>query len=94
VTNTNTGTANLLSGSNAVKIYPVPNTGNFTVSGVKTGEVIEIYNCTGQKLISRLADNNPTMQFDISGRASGIYFIRILNKDGTSVTEQKILKTE
>ena len=40
-----------------------------------------------------MADNT-TMYFDISNKVDGIYLVRILNKDGAVVTQQKILKAQ
>jgi len=63
------------------------------VAGVLQGQMIEVYNYMGQLLSSVIADQ-PTMHFDISSKANGIYLIRIQNKDGSIVTEKKMLKTE
>lgn len=74
-------------------IYPDPSTGYFTIIGLSKGEEIEVYNYMGQKVSSILV-NNATMVFDISDKLTGMYLIRILNKDGSVVTSDKIVKIE
>lgn len=87
-----TGIENINNASD-INIYPDPNNGSFTITGVIAGQVIELYNDLGQKLSSSIAANN-TMYFNISGKADGIYMVRILNKDGSLVKEQKLLKAQ
>lgn len=75
----------------SINIYPDPNTGHFVISGVKRGQIIELYNEAGQKLNAITADNS-TVNFDISAEANGVYLLRIFNKDGSLFTEKKIVK--
>jgi len=76
-----------------VNIYPNPTSGNFMITGVSDGQVIELYNYLGQQLNTTIADKT-TIHFDVSQRASGIYLIRILNTNGKVVTETKMIKTQ
>ena len=87
-----TGIANI-NNSSTISIYPDPNNGSFTIAGISNGQVIELYDDLGQKLSNSIASNS-SMSFDISNRVDGIYLIRILNKDGSLVTQQKILKAQ
>lgn len=75
-------------------IYPDPNTGNFTIAGISQGQTIELYDYTGKKISSTIANNSSAMQFDITNKANGIYLIRILNKDGSLAAKNKIVKTQ
>lgn len=88
-----TGVANINNRASGINIYPDPNKGSFTVTGVIPGQVIELYNDLGQKLSSSMADNT-TMNFDISNKIDGIYLVRILNKDGSVATQTKIMKAQ
>ena len=76
-----------------VVIYPDPNTGSFTISGVSQGQVIELYDYLGQKLSSVIEDNG-IMNFDISNMASGIYLVSILNANGSVLLTMKIVRTQ
>ncbi len=76
-----------------IHVYPDPTNGSYSVTGVKQGQIIELYNYMGQIISSTVVDNS-TMDFDISSNANGIYLLRILNKDGNIVTVKKMLKTE
>ncbi len=80
-------------GCNYINIYPVPNSGIFTITGVSTGQEIELYNYLGQKVLSAIS-RQPTANFDISNMPNGIYFVRILKKDGSVVITKKIVKSE
>jgi hypothetical protein len=73
--------------------YPNPSNGGLTVTGLKIGQVIELYNYLGQMLTSAEVDNE-TMNFDISTKANGMYLMRVQNKDGSLVAEKKIVKTQ
>jgi len=82
-----------ISNSSNINIYPNPTIGNFTIAGVSQGQVVELYNYLGEKLSSSKVINT-IMQFDISDKSNGVYLIRILNTDGTLVTEKKMVKTQ
>jgi hypothetical protein len=75
-----------------ITVYPNPSSGQFTVAGVETGMIIEMYDYTG-RMVSTISASNSTMQLNISERANGIYLIRILSKDGNLVSQQKLMKT-
>ncbi len=84
-------------GVNEVKgitVYPNPGNGSFTVAGLTTGQIVELYNYLGQLLMSSVANNSNLMHLDISSYANGIYLMRIQNKEGSRVTEKKIVKTQ
>ena len=88
-----TGIADIDGSSSLINVYPDPNTGDFTITGLTQGQVIDIYNSLGQKIKSKIADNS-TMQFDISSYGNGIYLINIQNKDGSRAVLKKIIKTQ
>ncbi|HTB31647.1 MAG TPA: T9SS type A sorting domain-containing protein [Bacteroidia bacterium] len=93
ITGITTGINEQVFARNEINIYPVPNTGIFTITGLLKGQIIELYNYTGQKLSAAISDKN-TIQFDISNYANGIYLVRILNKDGSVFTTKKVVKME
>src|SRR6185312_564633 len=70
----------------AITVYPDPNNGSFTVTGLVKGQLIELYDALGQKLSSSLAENN-SLNFNIATKANGLYLVRILNTDGSLVTK-------
>jgi len=79
--------------SENINLYPNPNTGQFTISGLQTGMMLELYDYTGKK-ISTLSTTNETMQLNIFNQANGVYLIRILDKDGNLVDQKKVVKTQ
>ena len=77
----------------SIAIFPNPTKGTFTISGLNKGMIVELYNYTGEKTESNIADNG-AMQFNIADKASGIYLVRITSKDGKVVEQSRIFKTE
>jgi trimeric autotransporter adhesin len=95
-----TGINNLSQVSDELNIYPVPNTGCFTITGISQAQKIEIYNYTGQKVYAS-TQPPPTggaasfaCQINISSLPDGIYLVRVLNQDGSIFSTKKIVKTE
>jgi hypothetical protein len=68
--------------ANAVTTYPNPTEGAFTVkvSLPNTSDLtMSVYNTVGQKVAGRsfAAFSTGTMEFDLSGQAAGVYFLRV-----------------
>lgn len=78
--------------SSEISIYPSPTSGSFTITGISRGQVIEVYNYLGQKVLSAIS-HQLSANFDISSMPNGIYLIRVQNKDGSVVAIRKIVKT-
>ncbi len=93
VTISNTAGIGTISNSSNITIFPDPNTGRFTISGLAIGEYAELYNCLGQKLNTFIADKN-SLDINISGRANGVYLIRVLSKDESFIGQQKMVKIQ
>ncbi len=75
-----------------INLYPNPNTGQFTLTGLTQGMTVEMYDYTGRK-ISSISASDTTMQLNISTEPTGIYLIRILGRDGNLVSQKKVVKT-
>jgi hypothetical protein len=76
-----------------VNLYPNPNTGQFTLSGLTQGMIVEVYDYTGRK-ISTINASDVTLQVNISDQPNGIYLVRITDKDGTFLAQKKVVKTQ
>jgi hypothetical protein len=77
--------------TSTISIFPDPNNGYFTVSGVGKGQVVELYNDIGQKL-NRTIASETNMHINIMDKPNGIYLVRILTNDGRLVGQAKLLK--
>ena len=63
-----------------VKLFPNPGTDKFTITGSDL-RLVEIHNISGE-LIRKLDTKNRTrLDFNLSGQAKGVYFIRIVNSE-------------
>lgn len=65
--------------NSAIRMYPNPTTGFVTISGVKQGNTIRIFNSVGQTIETFVADSDRA-KTSISDKPSGIYMITV--KDG------------
>lgn len=72
-------------------VFPNPAKDKVTLSGLKGGEQVAIYNAAGQLMYTRKATEYQ-LNIDITKFTNGIYYIIITNKDGVKVSESKITK--
>jgi hypothetical protein len=81
-----------ISNTDLIKVFPDPNNGIFTISGLAKGFTVELYNYMGEKINSNTVENT-TAQFNISPEPNGIYLVRIISKDGKLIDERKLIKS-
>ena len=62
-------------------VYPNPNNGEFTLTGVEIGVKHEVFNAEG-KLVLTNTVTSPVELVKLAKVAAGSYFITTLNKDG------------
>lgn len=73
-----TGIMTLPQSSNAEE--PVLSLSNATVSGLKAGSRVSVYNVNGMLLSEVVADNSGKVNLDLNALASGIYILRAPSK--------------
>ena len=64
----------------SLKVYPIPATDfiNIEITPVDTGRLIlELYNNSGVKVLSKLTAYQPVLQVNVSDIPSGIYYLKI-----------------
>ena len=69
-------------------IYPNPANDVIFVKGEEI-QSVEIYNSIGVKVVSKNVNNSESI--DIADLASGMYFVRVLDKNG-NISTTKIIK--
>ena len=71
-------------------LYPNPTTGKFSVTFSKAldNAVIHILDANG-KIITRIKANGNKVDFDLSARAAGVYYVRI-EENGKSITKKVV----
>src|SRR6185312_143596 len=81
-----------LPGQFGVMVFPNPSTGivTFEQNITKESTVIEVYNPLGEKVYTTNLNTNHAL-INLSGRAPGIYFYRILTTTGNFVSGGKFL---
>jgi len=86
---TSTG-VNEISGNTRIKIYPNPVTGTLVIRGLENDSRVEIYTILGEKVHS-INSSGTTCEIDISARPAGIYFLKIIDRNGSAIVK-KIVK--
>ncbi len=77
-------------GNTTISIFPNPANGAFVVIGAAKQSHIEIYTVPGEKIYSATILKTIT-KIDISSQPAGIYFLKIVNPDG-SIVVKKIIR--
>ena len=73
---------------NDVTIYPNPANDIINVQGEDI-QYVEIYNSIGLKVLDKNVNNSESI--NIAGFASGIYFVRVVDREG-NISTTKIVK--
>jgi len=83
-----------ISNPTGITIYPNPSNGLFTIqsSVLSAQSSIEIYNTLGEKINQQLNITNSTFNIDLSDQPAGVYFYRITDYTGNTVTGKLILE--
>ena len=83
----------ILNWSNTVVIFLFPNPvkNNATVTGLEDDMMITIMSENGQ-VIKRIKAQSSTIQVPMATLASGVYYIRVSDKDGLLLANQKVVK--
>lgn len=70
-----------ISFGNRITTYPNPVTGTLVVSGLESDSRIEIYSLLGAKVHSAMSGKT-TFEIDLSAQPSGIYYLKIVDRNG------------
>ena len=78
---------------NNVSVYPNPNNGNFIIAlqNVNTPAQVEIYNMLGEKVQSEKLNAANNTQIEMTSQASGVYFYRVLQENGSLIGSGKVM---
>jgi uncharacterized repeat protein (TIGR03803 family) len=79
--------------NSSISISPNPTTGIISLSSFIASQKIEVYDYLGQK-ISCIHSENLINKIDLSTQQNGVYLVAILNKDGNTVYQKKIVKQD
>ena len=81
-------------GLDNIVLYPNPNSGQFTLTGLEAGMSVEMYDYTGRKVYTQVNIQNSTFNINIADQPNGIYLLRMLDNNGTLVSKKKVVKTQ
>jgi hypothetical protein len=83
---------NEINTSDELIIYPNPTTGELGIRNYELGiKEVMIYNVMGQ-LVFKSPINNRQSTINISSLENGIYFVRLMDADGTMIYAEKVVK--
>lgn len=79
--------------NNYFSVYPNPNTGSFNLlfENPTENKIIEVYNISGQLILSNKFTNDLVKTIDLSGQAKGVYLLKVKTDNYTS-SEKIILE--
>jgi len=80
-----------ISGNITFSVFPNPSEGIFVITGAAKQSHIEIYTVPGQKVYSSTIFKTKN-EIDISSQPAGIYFLKIVNQDGSTAVKKIIRK--
>ncbi|MEO5641871.1 MAG: lamin tail domain-containing protein [Bacteroidia bacterium] len=70
----------------AVKAFPNPSNGTFTISAAMGISSVEVFNALGEVVLTDyFADNNSQQQIDLSGKAEGLYIVQVNLANGRKI---------
>ena len=74
-----------------LSVSPNPTSGMVNIKGTQNITTVSIYNSLGQQTKTIQNTANSVMMVDVSDK-KGVYFIRMMDKDGNSTTQRVIVK--
>jgi hypothetical protein len=77
--------------ASSAAIYPNPTTGEFTVKDV-VYKTVELYNATGEKVLTLENGNTTNGSIDVHDLAQGIYFVKIVEQGKEGYFIKKLIK--
>ncbi len=75
----------------SVTIYPNPSNGVFTIKGSEAVKNVQVVNALGQTVTTISNPSNASLKIDLSDK-KGLYFVKITDNSGNSITEKVIVK--
>lgn len=72
-------------------VYPNPTSDMVTVKGVQIREV-EVFNVVGQRMLQQSFPEAEECQVQIGSLVPGIYLVKVISKEGSSVTEKLVIQ--
>ncbi|MDR2835313.1 MAG: T9SS type A sorting domain-containing protein, partial [Bacteroidales bacterium] len=73
-----------------IAIYPNPTTGIFTISNIENA-IITVFNSLMEEIVTKQNAENFT-EIDLSNSPTGIYFVRIIEKDLVVLKKVEVIK--
>ncbi len=77
------------------EIYPNPTSGSFTVKNIifsNNENFINVYDVLGNQIINSQKIDSDSKDFDLNNATTGLYFIKITNKNNDILFSNKIIK--
>ena len=74
-----------------LSIFPNPSSGEFFINGANDYSSIDVVNSLGQNVLSITNNSKTLVSFDL-GKRRGVYFVKLTDNSGSTVTKRVIVK--
>lgn len=77
------------------EIYPNPTSGSFTIKNIdfsNSENFLNVYDVLGNQIIRKQKIDSDSKDFDLNNAATGLYYIKITNKNNNILFTDKIIK--
>jgi hypothetical protein len=77
---------------NIITIFPNPSSGIFTINGIKPGDIVDVYQVSGRKMLSRKVVSDDALELDLKGYTNGIYTLKVIDGQTGISQSSKLVK--
>ena len=73
-------------------LWPNPSDGRFRIEGLREEDRLIVLDMVGRVVLDRAVLRQGGMELDVSAQPPGIYFARVLSKDGAADTRRFVIR--
>jgi len=79
-------------GATGLTLWPNPSDGRFRIDGLREQDRLIVLDMVGRVVLERAVLDERGMELDVSAQPPGIYFARVLSKDGAADTRRFVIR--
>ena len=79
-------------GATGLTLWPNPSDGRFRIDGLREQDRLIVLDMVGRVVLERAVLDERGMELDVSAQPPGIYFARVVSKEGTADTRRFVIR--